>query len=157
MLSQTLSAIQLLVLSISNSKRNIDHSDGFTAISNFTSVVKVLDTRPQRAYPRLVEVRLELSSLNWSCFKPFRKFVEFWLLLDRDRVWRGSLVEWCRARALVVVILCVGFMQSFWSIRRFRLLLLWIWSHNFFLKGARLLFPTTLTLGVDELDQVVGV
>ena len=157
MLSQTLSAIQLLVISISNSKRNIDHSDGFTAISNFASVVKVLDTRSQRAYPRLVEVRLELSSLNWSCFKPSRKFIEFWLLLDWDWIWRGSLAEWCRARALVVVILCVGFMWSFWSIRRFRLLLLRIWSHNFFLKGARLLFSTTLTLGVDELDQVVGV
>jgi len=156
-LSQSSSAIQPPVISISNSKRNIDHSDGFTAISNFASVVKVLYTRLQRAYPRFVQVRLELTSLNRRCFKPSRKFIEFWLLFDRDWVWWGSLVEWCRARALFVVILRVRFMQSFWSTRRFRLLLLWIWSSNFFLKGARLLFSTTLTLGVDELDQVVGV
>ena len=135
-------------------KRNIDHSDGLTKSQTSLRLVEVLDARPQRAYPCLVEVRFELASLNWSSFKPSRKFIKFWLLFDWDRVWRWCLAERCRVRALVGMIPDDGFRLSFYCSRRFKLLLLKIWdsSHNFFLYWARLLFPTALTLGVDELN-----
>ena len=76
-------------------------------------LVEVLNSRPQRAYPRFVEIGFELTSLNRSSFKSSCEFFEFRLLFTWYRIWRGSLVERSRACTFFLISPSVRF---WWSI-----------------------------------------